>query len=328
MADTHKTNNTNLVTMTPIVFLDRDSLIAEIRPPRFPHTWCDYPSTSESEVVPRLQDVQVAITNKVVLNRKILEQLPELRLIAVAATGTNNVDLECCRERGLQVCNIRHYSVNSVPEHVFALTLALRRNLISYRTDLKSGAWQNAPIFCHLGAPIQDLAGSTLGIVGNGSIGQAVGKLGAAFGMKVLVAEHKGRTSCREGYTDFNTVLKTSDVLSLHCPLSSNTENLISESELREMKPSALLINTARGGIVNEGALLQALREGWIAGAGIDVLHVEPPTHGNPLLEYQADNLLITPHVAWASQQAMQRLADQLIDNVEAWHGGEPRNLV
>ncbi|MBX3417189.1 MAG: D-2-hydroxyacid dehydrogenase [Pirellulaceae bacterium] len=313
--------------MKKIVFLDRESLIADIRPPAFPHQWCDYPSTFAHDVVERLQGAQIAISNKVPLDRASLEQLPELKLIAVAATGTNNVDLACCRERGIAVCNIRGYAVNSVPEHVFALTLALKRNLIAYREDLNAGVWQKSQTFCYFGAPINDLAGSTMGIVGHGSIGRSVAIIAGAFGMNVLIAEHKGNETCRPGYTPFSKVLSESDVLTLHCPLTPKTENLISANEFRAMKSSALLINTARGGLVNEEDLLVALGENWIAGAGFDVLRTEPPTAGSALLDYRAPNWLVTPHVAWASRGAMQRLADQLVDNIEAWNSGQPQNL-
>jgi glycerate dehydrogenase len=275
-----------------------------------------------------LRGAQIAISNKVPLSRASLEQLPELHFIAVAATGTNNVDLAYCRERGIPVSNIRGYAVHSVPEHVFALTLALRRNLMAYREDLIIGAWQKSPTFCHLGAPLHDLAGSALGIIGYGSIGRSVASIGTAFGMKCLIAEHKDQKNCRPGYTPFPEVLANADVLTLHCPLNAKTENMIASAELRVMKSSALLINTARGGLVNEVDLLIALQENWIAGAGFDVLRVEPPATGSPLLDYQAPNWLLTPHVAWASREAMQRLADQLVDNVEAWHLGQPRHLV
>ncbi len=314
--------------MTKIVFLDRDSLIAELRRPNFPHAWQNFSSTLEHEVVDRLRGAQVAVSNKVPLSRESLQQLADLRFIAVAATGTNNVDLAYCRERGIPVSNIRGYAVHSVPEHVFAMMLSLRRNMMAYRDDLRCGAWQTAPTFCYLGAPIHDLCGSTLGIVGYGSIGQAVEKLARAFGMKCLIAEHKGRRACRPGYTSFSEVLVRADMITLHCPLTAETEGLITAAELRQMKPTALLINTARGGLVNETDLLTALREGWIAGAASDVLTTEPPVGGHPLLDYEAPNWLVTPHVAWASRQAMQRLADQLIDNVEAWQRGTPQNLV
>ncbi|MEQ1903530.1 MAG: D-2-hydroxyacid dehydrogenase [Pirellulaceae bacterium] len=314
--------------MTKIVFLDRESLIANVRQPQFPHQWFDHSATDVSEVVERLQGAQVAVSNKVPLMAQSLAQLPELKFIAVAATGTNNVDLAYCREHGILVSNIRDYATHSVPEHAFALMLALRRNLWAYREDLARGEWNRSPNFCLLGAPISDLHGTTLGLVGRGSLGGSVAKIAEGFGMRVLTAERKGQVQIRDGYTSFEQVLAEADVLTLHCPLNPQTQNLIGEAELRSMKSSALLINTARGGLVDETALIRALQEGWIAGAGFDVLSVEPPRNGHPLLDLQLPNFILTPHVAWTSRQAMQALADQLIDNIEAWSTDHPRNLV
>ena len=207
-----------------------------------------------------MQDATIAITNKVVLDRETLEQLPRLKMVAVAATGTNNVDLECCRERGIVVSNIRNYSVHTVPEHVFMLMLALRRNLLAFRADVLNGAWQKSTQFCLFTHPVQDLYGSTLGIVGSGAIGKSVAQIAAAFGMKVLLAEHKDAASVRPGYTAFDKVLSESDVITLHLPLNEQTRHLISTAEFARMKPDAILINTARGGLVDEMALLEALR--------------------------------------------------------------------
>jgi glycerate dehydrogenase len=215
-----------------------------------------------------------------------------------------------------------------VPEHVFAMVLALRRNLISYRQDLRAGAWQRAEQFCLLNHGIRDLHESTLGIIGYGALGRAVGRLGAAFGMRVLVGEHKGADSVRQGRVSFRELLRESDVLSLHCPLTDETRNMIDTEELELMRDDALLINTARGGLVSESALVTALHEGKIGGAGFDVLTKEPPREGNPLLELDAPNFILTPHVAWASLGAMQALADQVIENIEAFVRGEPRNLL
>jgi glycerate dehydrogenase len=314
--------------MTKIVFLDRESLIANVRQPEFPHQWFDHAATDATEVVERLAGAQVAISNKVPLMAESLAQLPELKFIAVAATGTNNVDLAYCREREILVSNIRNYATHSVPEHAFSLMLALRRNLWAYREDLARGLWNRSPNFCLLGAPINDLHGTTLGLVGRGSLGGAVAKIAEGFGMRVLTAERKGQLQVRDGYTRFEQVLAEADVLTLHCPLTPQTQNLIGETELRSMKSNALLINTARGGLVDETALIRALKEGWIAGAGFDVLSVEPPRNGHPLLDLQLPNFILTPHVAWTSRQAMQALADQLVDNIEAWSAGRPRNLV
>ena len=314
--------------MEKIVFLDADSIIADIRRPDFPHQWQAYPATTAGQTMARLQDATIAITNKVVLNREVLEHLPGLKMVAVAATGTNNVDTECCRERGIVVSNIRNYSVHTVPEHVFMLMLALRRNLLAFRADVRNGAWQKSEQFCLLTHPVRDLYGSTLGIIGNGAIGKSVEQIALAFGMKVLFAEHKGVTEVRPGYTAFDTVLHESDVITLHLPLKEQTRHLISTAEFDRMKPGAFLINTARGGLVDEAALLDALRAGRIGGAGFDVLEKEPPTLGHPLLDLDLPNFIITPHNAWSGRAAMQTLADQLIANIEAFVAGAPQNRV
>ena len=314
--------------MEKIVFLDSDSIIADIRRPVFPHQWMDYPATAPEQVVPRLIDASIAITNKVALRREILEQLPGLKMVAVAATGTDNVDIACCRERNIVVSNIRNYSVHTVPEHVFMMLLALRRNVLAFRADLRDGAWQRAEQFCLFTHPLRDLHGSTLGLIGHGAIGQAVQRLARAFGMKVLIVEHKGATTIRAGYTDFDSALQESDVLSLHLPLNPKTRHLIGSREFGLMKSNALLINSARGGLVDESALLDALRAGQIGGAGFDVLDTEPPRQGNPLLDLDLPNFILTPHIAWSSREAMQTLADQLIDNIEAFFHGTPQNRV
>ena len=313
--------------MERIVFLDAASIIADIRPPAFPHQWQDHPATRPEETVARLKDATIAITNKAVLNRSMLEQLPQLGMIAVAATGTDNVDLECCRERGIVVSNIRNYSLHTVPEHVFMLMLALRRNLLAFRADLQNGEWQRSERFCLFTHPVRDLYGSTLGIVGHGSIGSAVERIAHTFAMKVLLAEHKGAAKVRSGYTDFDTVLRESDVITLHLPLNPQTRHLIGAAELAAMKPGALLINTARGGLVDEAALLQALKSGRIA-AGFDVLEKEPPREGHALLDLDLPNFILTPHIAWSGRVAMQTLADMLIANLEAYAAGKPQNRV
>jgi glycerate dehydrogenase len=275
-----------------------------------------------------LKDATIAITNKVQLQRDVLEQLPKLKMIAVAATGTDNVDIECCRKRGIVVSNIRNYSVHTVPEHVFMLMLALRRNLLAFRADVRNGAWQAATQFCLLTHPVQDLYGTTLGIIGRGAIGKSVEQIARAFGMNVLFAEHKGAAVTRPGYTAFGNVMRDSDVITLHLPLNDQTRHLIGAAEFALMKPGALLINTARGGLVDEAALLEALRSGRIGGAGFDVLGKEPPREGNPLLDLDLPNFILTPHIAWSGRNAMQTLADQLIANIEAFIGGAPQNRV
>jgi glycerate dehydrogenase len=314
--------------MEKIVFLDAASIIADVRRPKFDHRWEEYPATAADQTVERLSDASIVITNKVVMNRAIIEQLPQLKMVAVAATGTNNVDIEYCRERGIVVSNIRDYSVHTVPEHVFMLMLALRRNLLAFRADVLNGEWQKSPQFCLFTHPVRDLHDATLGIVGYGAIGKAVQQIALAFGMKVLIAEHKGVAAVRPGYTEFDTVLRESDVITLHLPLNAQTRHLIGAAELAQMQAGALLINTARGGLVDETALLNALLAGRIAGAGFDVLEKEPPAAGHPLLELDLPNFILTPHIAWSGREAMQTLADQLIDNIEAWAAGTPQNRV
>lgn len=314
--------------MEKIVFLDRSTVIANVRKPAFPHQWEEYPSTSSEQVLARLKDATIAITNKVHLRRETLAQLPKLKMVAVSATGTDNVDIVYCKERGIVVSNIRNYASHTVPEHVFMLMLALRRNLLAFREDVQKGEWQKAAQFCLFTHPVRDLHGSTLGIMGGGSIGKSVAQIAQAFGMKVLQSEHKGVTTVRPGYTAFNTVVRESDVITLHLPLKENTRHMISTAEFERMRPGAILINTARGGLVDEAALLQALQSGRLGGAGFDVLSKEPPTEGHPLLDINLPNFILTPHVAWSGREAMQTMADQLIDNIEAYVAGSPRNLV
>lgn len=311
-----------------VVFLERNTFNVEFRRPVFEHEWIEFGETAPDEVVERLPHATIAICNKVALRAEALSQLPQLKLIAVAATGVDNVDVAYCHSHNIAVCNTRGYAVNSLPEHALMLMLALRRNLIAYRDDIVAGRWHKARQFCLLDHPIGDLKGSTLGIVGFGALGRAMARLGQAVGMNVIVAERKNAPAVREGRVTFDDLLRRSDVISLHCPLTEETKNLIGAAEIKHMKRDAILINTARGGLLDDEALLDALRSGVIAGAGIDVLRNEPPRDGNPLLDVDLPNLIVTPHNAWASRQAMQTLADQLIDNLEAFVRGEPRNLV
>ncbi len=317
--------------MQRIVFLDRESIVAKLRPPAFPHQWIDYPQTASADIGERLQGATIAIVNKVLLNEPLLATLPALRMIAVAATGTNNIDLAACRQRGIVVSNIRGYAQHTVPEHVLALLLALSRNLPAYRQSVAEGIWQRSEYFCCFDWPIRDLHGLSMAIIGCGSLGQGVARLAEAFGMQILHVEHKTAHGARPGYVAFAQALRAADVISLHCPLTAETQQMIGEAELRAMKPDALLINTARGGLVDEFALARALKEGWIGGAACDVLSSEPPRPDHPLLDptlLAQTNFLLTPHVAWASRRAMQTLADQLVANLEAFARGEPQNRV
>jgi len=311
-----------------IVFLDRSTLQAQIRRPQFAHTWQEYPVTAVGELEERLRNATIAITNKVPLRADTLRRLPQLKMIGVAATGYDVIDVAYCKAHGIAVANIRDYAVHTVPEHTFALITALRRNLLAYRQDVERGRWQQVDQFCFFDHPIRDLHGATLGIVGEGVLGQATASIGRGFGMRVLFADHAPPKAEGVAFSPFDEVLTHSDVISLHVPLTAETRNLIGIEQLRKMKRTAILINTARGGLVDERALVQALTEGLIAGAGFDVLSKEPPKEGNPLLELHTPNFILTPHVAWASDGAMQALADQLIDNIEAFVAGRPRNLV
>jgi glycerate dehydrogenase len=314
--------------MRRVVFLDRASLKANVRKPKGAGDYVEYQKTSVDEIVPRLAGADVAIVNKVPMRGPTLEKLPDLKMIAVAATGYDVIDVAYCKAHGIAVANIRNYAVHTVPEHAFAMILALRRNLLAYREDVERGVWNRSDQFCFFTHPIGDLHGSTLGIIGEGAIGQGTAAIGRAFGMNVLFADHPPPKAPGVEFTPHDEVIERSDVISLHCPLMPSTRNLIDLAAFRKMKRTAILINTARGGLVDEQALLTALDEGLIAGAGFDVLTVEPPRDGHLLLDARRPNFILTPHIAWASDGAMQFLADQLIDNIELWAAGKPQHLV
>jgi glycerate dehydrogenase len=309
-----------------IVFLDRGTIGVPLRAPNFPHSYKEYEATAVDQIVERLADADIAIINKVQVRAASLEKLPKLKLIAVAATGTDCVDKVYCKEHGIPISNIRNYAVNTVPEHTLALIFALQRSLIPYTLDVRHGKWQTIDQFCYFDHSIRDIAGSTLGLVGFGALGKSVATRAEALGMKVIATDAMDFP----GKVDLDTILKESDIISLHCPLTDSTRNMIGAAEFKKMKKSAILINTARGGLVDEAALIEALKSGEIAGAGFDVLTVEPPKAGNILLDQGADlpNLIVTPHVAWASHEAMTGLAEQLMENIELWVAGTPRNLV
>lgn len=309
--------------MTPhIVFLDRDSLPVPVPVLGHAHTLDEYPSTPLELIVERCRHADIVLSNKVPLSAETLAQLPRLKMISIVATGYNHIDVAACRERGIAVAHARHYGDDTVAEHAFLLMMALMRNLPAYQRDVAAGVWQNATQFCHFGAPIRDLAGATLGILGSGGIGQALAARARAFGMRVQFGERKGVDAVRDERVAFEELLATSDVISLHCPLSDATRGMIGEAELQRMKPGAILINTARGGLVDEKSLIAALKYGQLGGAGFDVLSEEPPRQGNPLLSARLPHLIVTPHVAWASREAMGRLAAQAMDNIAAFLDG------
>ena len=311
-----------------IVVLDRDTLVNRPFDFDFPHTLSSYGTTEAHETLERIRGADIVITNKVVISAQAFAENPQLKLVAVTATGVNNVDVEAAKQNGTAVCNIRAYGNESVAEHAFMMMITLMRNLPAYQRDVAAGLWENSPFFCHLGAPMRDLNGKTLAIFGRGNIGKTLATYAQAFKMNVVFAEHKNAQSVRDDYVSFDEAIRSADALSLHCPLTPQTANMIGEAELQQMKPGAILINCGRGGLVDEAALVAALKYGQIGGAGFDVLTQEPPRDGNPLLKARLPNLIVTPHIAWASQEAANRLFDILVDNINRFVAGNPQNLV
>ena len=307
-----------------IVLLDRVTIPSHIAipQPNFPHEWVEYERTSPEQTVERMQGAQIAITNKVIFNREVMQKLPDLKLIALLATGMNNIDLVAAKELGITVKNVTGYSVVTVPEHVIGFIFNFKRSLTGWYNDQLSGKWSDSKQFCYFDYPITDVRGSTLGIIGKGCIGSEVGRLASALGMNVLYAEHRHATACREGYTPFEEVLKQSDIVTLHCPLTENTQNLINKETLSLFKRGALLINTGRGPLVNEIDLLEALQSGQLGGAALDVLVKEPPPKDHPLIiaAQTMPNLIITPHVAWASDSAITTMVNKVRSNIEEFY--------
>lgn len=319
------------MTPLPAVFLDLASVdrgdlcLASLREVTSP--WTTYPQTPPALTIERIGGGAVAVTNKVVVDRSAMAACPGLKLICVAATGTNNVDLVAARECGIAVCNVTGYATPSVVQHVFALILGLTTRLAEHAAAAQDGRWVASDMFCLLDFPFRELTAKTLGIVGYGELGRGVARVAQAFGMSVLVAQRPGDPPS-EGRVPLDALLAGADVVTLHVPLADNTRNLIGARELGLMKREALLINTARGGIVDEAALADALRLGRLGGAGVDVLAVEPPREGSPLLAADIPNLIVTPHVAWASREARQRLIDGVAANIRAFREGRERNRV
>jgi glycerate dehydrogenase len=316
---------------TRIVFLDRETLPPEtvFRAPNFPHELVTYDRTGPSETASRISGADIVITNKVRIGPREIAAAPKLKLIAVAATGTDVIDIAAAKARRITVSNIRRYAINTVPEHTFALIMALRRSIVGYRESVIRGRWPEAQQFCYFDYPIHDLAGSTLGIIGDGVLGKSVAKIADAFGMKVLFSDYKGTTGMGPLYTPFEQVLHLSDIITIHTPLLPSTRNLISTPEFEKMDRKPLLINTARGGIVDEEALVQAVKSGRVSGVGFDVVTVEPLPREHVFNEIIGmPNVILTPHVAWASAEATQGLTDQLVDNIDAFMAGQPRNAM
>ena len=315
------------------VMLDRDSLHpADLAFDGLAATlddWHWYPATAPAELAGRLAGCAVAVTNKVPLDAAAIAAAPDLRLICVAATGVDNIDLDAARARGIPVCNVRDYGTGAVGQHVFALLLALATRWHEYAADVRAGEWSRADNFCLMHRPVIELAGRTLGVIGFGALGREVARLGEAFGMRVLVARSLRPDAAPEARRiPLAELLAASDVISLHCPLSAATRQLVDARFLAAMKPGALLINTARGGLVDAQALRAALCSGHLAGAALDVLDREPPPADHPLLDPAIPNLLITPHSAWVSRESRQRLVDAIAANVRAWRAGQPINRV
>ncbi len=285
--------------------------------------------TPEELTTERIRDAEFVFTNKIRFNDEALDSAKSLRFIGLTATGTDNVDLSGADKYGVAVCNIRAYCTQSVVEHVFGVLLNFTHNISRFAEIVRNGEWQESDEFCMLRYPIRELSGMTLGIVGHGALGRGVAKAAREFGMTVLIARRPGMSAKHDdGRTDFREMLGRADVITLHCPLSDDTKNLFGEEEFRLMKPDAILINTARGGLIDSAALAAALGNGEIGAAAIDVLPQEPPAEGDPLLDYDGTNLIVTPHVAWATKEARQSAINELAANVEAFLRGEKRNRV
>lgn len=313
------------------VILDADSLgpgldLTRLRGQVDSWDWHGY--TPPDEAVDRIREADVVITNKVVLDAQAFASAQHLQLVCVAATGVNNIDLDAAREHGVTVCNATGYGTPSVVQHTFALILALATRLPDYHAAVRAGEWSRSPFFCMLDFPITELAGKTLGIIGYGTLGQGVASIARAFDMNVQIAARPGAAEIPPDRVAVEDLVERADILSLHCPLTDATRGLIGRAELERMRPDALLINTARGGIVDEAALAEALRAGVIGGAGMDVLTQEPPRAGNPLLAGDIPNLIVTPHSAWGSQAARQRLVEQVADHIANFVAGRPSNVV
>jgi glycerate dehydrogenase len=280
--------------------------------------------TLPDEIIHRANEAEIVLTNKTVLSKEILEQLPRLRYIGVLATGYNVVDIAAAKKMNITVTNVPAYSTHSVAQTVFALLLELTHHAGHHSAEVRNGRWSANPDFSFWDFPLVELRGKTFGIVGYGNIGQAVARIAAAFEMNVVISTRTARTS-GDSFTDTETLLKTSDIVSLHCSLNDETQNLINAKRLAIMKPSAYLINTGRGGLIDEYALANALNNELLAGAGLDVLSIEPPKD-NPLLS--AKNCIVTPHIAWASRSARERLMDAVVHNVQSFIEGKPVNVV
>ena len=287
-----------------------------------------FDDTVDEQVAERIADADIVFTNKIRLNAQLLEGATNLKFIALTATGTDNIDTEFAKAHGIGVANIRNYCTQSVVEHVFGVMLTLTHSLNRYHNAVRAGEWQQSTDFCMLSFPIRELSALTLGIVGYGALGQGVARFAREFGMRVLVSARPGAGSIPDDRTRFEDLLAEADVVTLHCPLTGETRNLFGADQFQAMKSDAILINTARGGLIDSQALVDALSNGDIAAAAVDVLPTEPPVDGDPLLSYEGGNLIATPHIAWATDTARQNAIDELAANATAFLNGEKRNRV
>lgn len=318
--------------MLHIVFLDRATIAdgVDIPSPEAPHTWKNHAKTHTDQTLERAKNADLIVTNKVKFDHQTMRQLPKLKHIAIAATGTNCVDLDAAKALSITVSNVPGYATRSASEHVMAMILALRRSLLPYQDDINAGKWQASEQFCFYNQPIFDLSGSTLGLIGTGAIAQQVAVVAKAFGMQVIYHSVSGRKELAgESLVALDKLLTESDIVSLHCPLTPATEHLIDAQKLKLMHTNAVLINTARGSMVDLDALLVALNKQQIAGAGIDVAPAEPPQNDSAIIKLNAlPNCIVTPHTAWASRQASQTLINHVVANIDAAANGIALNLV
>ncbi len=312
-----------------VVFLERSAFSVEIDPVNMSSIcdWTEYDVTSPDQVAERLSGATAALVVGLPVGPAMLDGVEDLKLLSVCSTGIDHIDVDHCSSRGIEVLGVRSYGTRAVAEHAMALLLSLKRNLPAYQADVRAGKWQNSDDYCLTTYPVEDLHGLRLGLIGAGEIGNAFAKMAEAFGMKIVRAERRGAETVRDGYTDFDTVLRTCDVISLHCPLTAENRGMLGAEEFAAMERRPVLINTARGALTDEVALVEAIRSGQIQAAGLDVASSEPISADNPLLSMVDDHrLLLTPHMAWSSQQAQQRLYELGVQNIEKFLRGPAAN--
>jgi glycerate dehydrogenase len=300
-----------------IVWLEADSLIVPLPRPSFPHQWTEFPYTTATDTASRIANADIVILNKVKLGEEELAHAPKLKLVAITATGMDNVDVKACQARGVTVKNVVNYGPQSVAEHAFACLLQLVRRVPEWQAKVHDGSWSESRFFCMHTYPMRSLNEMTLGILGSGAIGQTLAGYGRGFGMKVLQIERRGAATVRDGYVGFEEGFATCDAISLHCPLNDDTRGLISDEVLGMMKPGSILINTARGALVQFDALKRALESGQLHGAALDVLEKEPPPKDHPMIQWQHPRCIVTPHIAWGTHQSQSNMARLVLKNLE-----------